>query len=363
MNIPLNYSLFESSYGDEISGEQIYTIKYSKIPSTVFNRTNYTDAVTGVIELLGFKPLCELHRINKNSISNFLKFNSNKETLFYNDEKELLIKTKRSLDNKQTTITVYYSLENGSIHEQIDFKLFKKHHKKLKKSNISLIKSQGGGYLDLEEYPLPIPKISLELNYGKKFKDVHETIVNRLNKKDDRGIILLHGEPGTGKTTYIKYLTSLIKDKTVIFVPPMMAESLTDPSIIPFLMDYKNSILIIEDAEKVLGSRENGTGTSQSTSNLLNLTDGILGDCLNIQIIATFNTKRDNIDDAFMRKGRLIAEHKFGKLTVDESNILLKHLDKEVTVEEEMALSDIYNIDMDVHKTIKSGSTIGFGKI
>jgi len=85
-----------------------------------------------------------------------------------------------------------------------------------------------------------------------------------------------------------------------------------------------------------------------------------LGDCLNIQIVATFNTKRDNIDDAFMRKGRLIAEHKFTKLSIEESNKLLESLSKDVITEEEMALSDIYNIDVDIYKTIKQKGKIGF---
>ena len=212
--------------------------------------------------------------------------------------------------------------------------------------------------MDLEEFELKINKIDLGLNYGEEFSEVHDTIVKRLNKQNDKGIVLLHGTPGTGKTTYIKHLTSLIEDKEVIFVPPSMAEALSDPSIIPFLMDYKNSILIIEDAERVLGSRE-GSGASQSTSNLLNLTDGILGDCLNIQIIATFNTKKDNIDEAFMRKGRLIAEYKFDKLSIESTNKLLKHLKKDVVVSEGMVLSDIYNIDVDVYKSTKDRK-IGF---
>jgi muramoyltetrapeptide carboxypeptidase LdcA involved in peptidoglycan recycling len=37
-----------------------------------------------------------------------------------------------------------------------------------------------------------------------------------------------------------------------------MAEMLSEPSIIPFLMDHKNSILIIEDAERVIGQIERG---------------------------------------------------------------------------------------------------------
>jgi energy-coupling factor transporter ATP-binding protein EcfA2 len=358
MNIPQYYSLFESSYGEEVSGEQLFTVKFKKLPSSVVNKKTYSAKLEDIFLEMGFKPMTEFHRIDNNLLPKQLK-KAVRETLYHSDERELLIKIKKSKDDENVTFTIYYSLDNGSFSDQFDLNLFSKFLKKKKKSNISLIRSYGNGHLDLEEYELTTPKIDLTLNYGSNFKSIHDTIIKRLNTKNDKGIVLLHGEPGTGKTTYIKFLTTLVKDKHMIFVPPMMAESLTDPSIIPFLMDYKNSILIIEDAEKVLGSRETGN-MGQSTSNLLNLTDGILGDCLNIQIIATFNTKRDNIDDAFMRKGRLIAEHKFEKLNVEDTNTLLKHLKKDVVVEHEMALSDIYNIDTEVHKTTKEKGKIGF---
>ena len=91
----------------------------------------------------------------------------------------------------------------------------------------------------------------------------------------------------------------------------------------------------------------------------MNLTDGILGDCLSIQIVATFNMKREKIDQALLRKGRLIAEHKFEKLNLDDTNKLLKHLEKDMEVKEGMTLADIYNIDVEVHKTIKT-SKLGF---
>jgi SpoVK/Ycf46/Vps4 family AAA+-type ATPase len=196
------------------------------------------------------------------------------------------------------------------------------------------------------------------MNYGENFLKIHDTIVKRLNNSNDKGIILFHGDPGTGKTSYIKYLTSLIKDKEILFIPPSMAESLSEPSIIPFLMEHKNSILIVEDAERVIADRE-GNGSSAGVSNILNLTDGILGDCLGIQIIATFNMKREKIDSALLRKGRLIAEHKFTPLTVEETNILLKHLGKTKTVDIGMTLSDIYNIDEEVFKT-ENKKQIGF---
>jgi hypothetical protein len=159
-------------------------------------------------------------------------------------------------------------------------------------------------------------------------------------------------------TSYIKYLTKLIEDKEILFIPPSMAESLSEPSIIPFLMEHKNSILIIEDAEKVISDRE-FNGSSAGVSNILNLTDGILGDCLNIQIVATFNMKREKIDPALLRKGRLIAEHKFTPLSVENSNILLKNLGSSKTVEGPTSLADIYNIDEELFR-VENNKKIGF---
>jgi SpoVK/Ycf46/Vps4 family AAA+-type ATPase len=125
-------------------------------------------------------------------------------------------------------------------------------------------------------------------------------------------------------------------------------------------MDHRNTILIIEDAERVISDRE-GNGSAAGVSNLLNLTDGILGDCLNIQVIATFNMKRERIDQALLRKGRLIAEHKFDKLSVEETNNLLKHLKKDFVSSEGMVLADIYNVDVEIHKSSdKKTSKIGF---
>jgi ATP-dependent 26S proteasome regulatory subunit len=129
-----------------------------------------------------------------------------------------------------------------------------------------------------------------------------------------------------------------------------MVEILCEPSIIPFLMEHKNSILIIEDAERVISDREIN-GSAAGVSNILNLTDGILGDCLGIQIIATFNMKREKIDPALLRKGRLIVEHKFENLNTEDTNKLFKYLNKDFISEHSMSLADIYNIDVESYRT------------
>lgn len=353
ISIPQNYPLYESTYGNDFPSEQYFVVSFNELPSKfeVSSKT-YDTTIEEYFISLGFVKEIDTKNSNRRGeISH---------NVLLRDENKKIILELNSVDNQKDkplfSIKILFSIKNGVIGNQIDFEKIKTFERKKEKSNISLIRSDMG-HLDTEDYDLAVPETNIELNYGSDFLKVHQVIIDSLNKKNGKGIILLHGDPGTGKTSYIKYLTSLIKEKDVLFVPPSMAEMLSEPSIIPFLMDHKNSILIIEDAERVIADRE-GNGSPAGVSNILNLTDGILGDCLNIQIVATFNMKREKIDPALLRKGRLIAEHKFENLSVEETNKLLKHLNKDVISDVGLSLADIYNIDVEVHKT-KTKSKIG----
>lgn len=276
-----------------------------------------------------------------------------------NTTEEVMVRFDSNHDKERTQlyfITILYDCEKKEMDKIINWEDLDKYCDN-SKSNIFLVVSEDG-QLCVRGYDLTIDDINLGMSYGEKFEDIHKVIIDKLNTENGKGIILLHGDPGTGKTTYIKYLTKLITNKEVLFIPPSMAEVLSEPQIIPFLMNHKNSILVIEDAEKVISDRRI-TGSSAGVSNILNLTDGILGDCLGIQIIATFNMERSKIDDALLRKGRLIAEHKFRVLTIDETDKLLNHLGKKNTGEE-MTLADIYNVDEEVIKSDDNQGKIGF---
>lgn len=183
-------------------------------------------------------------------------------------------------------------------------------------------------------------KVNLEENYNDDFPNISKDIISKLNDKKKTGLVILHGEPGTGKTTYIRYLAGKLK-RNIIFISPDMVQYITSPEFIPFLMSNSNCILIIEDAEPALQTRH-GDGRSGAVSNILNMTDGLLSDCLNISIVATFNTTTKDIDDALLRKGRLLQEYKFDKLEPEKAQVLLDKNGKNGIAKEPMSLADIY---------------------
>ena len=200
--------------------------------------------------------------------------------------------------------------------------------------------------------------IDIDLNYNDDFKEVSEYIIKSLNNKKKTGLYLLNGEPGTGKTTYIRYLASKL-NRNIIFVSPDMVDHITDPSFIPFLMNNSDSVLIIEDAEPALQKRD-GTARHGAISNILNLTDGLLSDCLNISIVATFNTKQRIIDEALLRQGRLLKSYTFDKLSADKAQVLMERLGYKEEIKKDMTLAEIYFYGEDNKKGVY-GSDEGMG--
>jgi SpoVK/Ycf46/Vps4 family AAA+-type ATPase len=199
-------------------------------------------------------------------------------------------------------------------------------------------------------------KLDLGIFYEDGFKQVDETIRKRLSQKNDKGIVLLHGLPGTGKTTYLRYLVGMIK-KRVLFLSPSVAGDLMNPDFIELLIDNPNTVLIIEDAENIIMDRRQSNNSS--VSNLLNISDGLLADFLNVQLICTFNSSLTTIDSALLRKGRLIARYEFGKLSVEKAQRLSNHMGFDKSISTPMTIAEIANPN-EQHQPVKQTEIIGF---
>jgi SpoVK/Ycf46/Vps4 family AAA+-type ATPase len=282
----------------------------------------------------------------KDALQAFLITIKEKEIMIFGDTHDQEVKLLyKSIIDKKYTENIIKTIKRCTKRQKAESKIF-------------LLQEDGHG-LYLRDFKVKKIKVDVETLYNDNFLPIHQLVVNRLNTKDDKGLVLFYGVPGTGKTSYIRYLTSLI-NKKMVYISPELAQKIATPSFLKLLLDNPNSVLIIEDAENVIESRE--LGENQAVSNLLNIADGLLADCLNIQIVCTFNTHISKVDKALLRKGRLIASYEFDSLTAEKAQILSNKLGFKKEFKEPATLAEIYNQETTNFDTETNKSAIGFGK-
>jgi SpoVK/Ycf46/Vps4 family AAA+-type ATPase len=115
-------------------------------------------------------------------------------------------------------------------------------------------------------------------------------------------------------------------------------------------------VLLIEDAEMLLMKR--GPENGHWVGNLLNITDGIMGDAMRFHIVCTMNCPFSDIDPALRRPGRLAASWIFRPLARENAEKLSRIIGKECPDGKSLTLSDIYSPP--VHGEIESRPGIGF---
>lgn len=275
--------------------------------------------------------------------------NTAPEGAYYDDEFE-----KDNTSEEIDRIEIYYDYEKTEKYQNLFTFLEKLPQKKEnKKSTINIVCSDPNLYLK----EINVKKINLDINinYNDDFIEISKDVIKNINQKDKDGIVLFHGEPGCGKTSYIKYLLTKL-NKRIIYLPPNLVGELSSPSFISFLTDYPNSVLVIEDGENVIKTRKEGSTTA--IANLLNLSNGLLSDVLKMQIIVTFNCALSEIDTALLRKGRLLCRYEFKKLNKKKAQELSNKIGFDTVIKEDMTIADIYNQDKPTF--VEKKQTVGF---
>mgnify|MGYP003419458155 CR=1 FL=1 len=219
---------------------------------------------------------------------------------FPEDDNEYIIQTKIFVDRNELITQLNVTMKKGLMLSDIE-KLIKNilsicFNNSVYKGKCIKIKMYDSRFKGIEIIDVEDSRNDLILSDVQKKYIEH--FISRL-KKGGNARYLLNGEPGTGKTETIREIARNLMPEVTFIIPDFgTADDLT--SILEACEIFKNGVIIMDDIDLYLGSRDNGSYT-RLLGQFLSFFDGVKK--RKISLLASTNDK-GLVDKAAERPGR-----------------------------------------------------------
>lgn len=180
-----------------------------------------------------------------------------------------------------------------------------------------------------------------EVHYNDDFSPINENITGALNSGIKDGFIILTGEPGNGKSTYLKYLTRICHCR-FLYLSKWTSQWI-DISNFEWLKEsYNNAVLILEDVDELL--EHNALNKGSLVRFLKGVVKGRFSKGIFFPVIITINRSINEFPAISESESEhLIAFYDFKPLEEVKARKLAESLGRRMEISGPVSLHDIYN--------------------